>query len=320
MQGLCASSISGERTRKRNLGRKHLAWREQSRHLACMYMYTRPNVSEIIIRDALSGTGHPREVTYAWLLSARMCAYVPDVSIIASVNRRAFPPSSVLRSASTSAIAIAELARTKADFPGRWMIDFAFFVNLMNFAALEFRCDEYRTIISESWIFDDRILLAYFRNVPICDVNVAIFLLSNICLFYGCSCEIMLRSASEKLWSRYRFVSSRTGRYNILRDKVPAGLWQFHFCTVYCATFISSRSPVPIEILEPRVIYGDHYYFAFTTLPRYRYTRAIRALQKKTLENLYGVLLRLIRRAAPGFDAKGILHRYYATVMRPIST
>lgn len=125
----------------------------------------------------------------------------------------------------------------------------------------------------------------------------------------------MLRSASETP-IQISFVSSRTERYDILRDKVPAGLWQFHFCIVYCATFISSRSSVPIEIFEPRVIYGDHYYFAFTTLspaPHVcTYTRAIRArvAEKKNNnnpENLYGVLLRLIRRAAPGFDNKGIL-------------
>ena len=84
--------------------------------------------------------------------------------------------------------------------------------------------------------------------------------------------------------------------------------------------YLLRSSPVPIEILEPRVIYGDHYYFAFTTLPCYKYSRAIRARAKKeNLENLYGVLLKLIRRAAPRFDNKGILlGTYYAPVMRSI--
>ena len=44
-----------------------------------------------------------------------------------------------------------------------------------------------------------------------------------------------------------------------------------------------------------------------------------RAGKKKNLENLYGVLLKLIRRAAPRFDNKGILlGTYYAPVMRSI--
>ena len=75
--------------------------------------------------------------------------------------------------------------------------------------------------------------------------------------------------------------------------------------------YLLALSPVPIEILEPCVIYDDHYYFAFTTLPRHRYyTRAGYprvALEKRITENLYGVLLRLILRAASGFDNKGIL-------------
>lgn len=66
-----------------------------------------------------------REVTYARPLSARRCAYVRyvlDVSIIASANRRAYPPPSTLRSTSTSAIAIAaSRGPREPDFPDREM-------------------------------------------------------------------------------------------------------------------------------------------------------------------------------------------------------
>jgi len=80
---------------------------------------------------------------------------------------------------------------------------------------------------------------------------------------------------------------------------------------VLCYIYLHRGSPVPIEILEPRVIYGDHYYFAFTTLSRNRYTRTIRARARaysKKIPRIYTAFyLRLIRRAAQGFDNKGIL-------------
>lgn len=114
--------------------------------------------------------GRGREVTYARLLSARMptCATYLDVSIIASVNRHAFPPSSVrpLRSTSTSAIAV-DFEWTKADFPKRWISNIAFpAISLMN-TRLEFRGGERKWIRTDHFgksdfrLRENWILLAY---------------------------------------------------------------------------------------------------------------------------------------------------------------
>jgi len=51
--------------------------------------------------------------------------------------------------------------------------------------------------------------------------------------------------------------------------------------------YLHRASPVPIEILEPRVIYGDHYYFAFTTLAQQIHSDYPRArVRQKSPKNL----------------------------------
>jgi len=85
------------------------------------------------------------------------------------------------------------------------------------------------------------------------------------------------------------------------------------------ALHLSPRAQVPIEILEPHLIYDDHYYFAFTTpffslsLPlslspaRYRYTRNYSTAGSTKIWEFIRRFIKANTKGGTEFDDKGIL-------------